>query len=242
MLYRHAVGSDGILNIRVFCSVTLCSWLDRYEYFRGICCLQLHSLREVAVADFCKMLILPTRQNGISELETVTFVFTTTGIWHLCSKQHNVTFHTCHISLPLEYQSSCVLCRCLCVQVNFDQWFSTTLTQELKMKGGNYRVIRRRVAWLIGQWTGVKLSSELRPALYAVTLPLLQGDEDMAVRLTASNTLKLAVDDFEFNTDQFLPFLEPSFALLFALLKEVHECDTKVIFGGFVEIKFHFCI
>lgn len=117
----------------------------------------------------------------------------------------------------------------ICVQVNFDQWFSTTLTQELKVKGDNYRVIRRRVVWLIGQWTGVKLSSELRPALYAVTLPLLQGDEDMAVRLTASNTLKLAVDDFEFNTDQFLPFLETSFALLFALLKEAHECDTKVI-------------
>ncbi|KDR15146.1 importin-11 [Zootermopsis nevadensis] len=113
-------------------------------------------------------------------------------------------------------------------EVNFDQWFSTTLTQELNVKGDNYRVIRRRVVWLIGQWTGVKLSPELRPALYAGTLPLLQGDEDMAVRLTASNTLKLAIDDFEFNTDQFLPFLEPSFALLFTLLKEAHECDTKM--------------
>jgi hypothetical protein len=121
--------------------------------------------------------------------------------------------------------------------VNFDQWFSTTLTQELKVKGDNYRVIRRRVVWLIGQWTGVKLSSELRPALYSATLPLLQGDEDMAVRLTASNTLKHAIDDFEFNTDQFLPFLEPSFALLFTLLKEAHECDTKVICLVFIKIK-----
>jgi hypothetical protein len=114
--------------------------------------------------------------------------------------------------------------------VNFDQWFSTTLTQELKVKAGNYRVIRRRVAWLIGAWTGVKLSPELRPALYSVTLPLLQGDEDIAVRLTASSTLQHVIDDFEFNTDQFLPFLEPSFALLFTLLKEVRECDSKVIF------------
>ncbi|XP_066994048.1 importin-11 [Anabrus simplex] len=113
-------------------------------------------------------------------------------------------------------------------EVNFDQWFSTTLTQELKVKDTNYRVIRRRVAWLIGQWTGVKLSPELRPALYSVTLPLLQADEDMAVRLTASNTLKLAIDDFDFNTDQFLPFLEPAFGLLFALLKEAKECDTKM--------------
>lgn len=113
-------------------------------------------------------------------------------------------------------------------EVNFDQWFSTTLTQELKVKAGNYRVIRRRVAWLIGVWTGVKLSPELRPALYSVTLPLLQGDEDIAVRLTASSTLQHVIDDFEFNTDQFLPFLEPSFALLFTLLKEVRECDSKM--------------
>lgn len=113
-------------------------------------------------------------------------------------------------------------------EVNFDQWFSTTLTQELKVKDANYRVIRRRVAWLIGQWTGVKFSSELRPALYSVMLPLLQADEDMAVRLTASNSLKLTMDDFEFIRDQFLPFLEPAFSLLFALLKEAHECDTKM--------------
>nr|CAD7396049.1 unnamed protein product [Timema cristinae] len=113
-------------------------------------------------------------------------------------------------------------------EVNFDQWFSTTLGEELRIKEGNYRVIRRRVAWLIGQWTGVKLSQELRPALYSSMLPLLEQGEDIAVRLTASSTLKLAVDDFEFNTDQFLPFLEPCFSLLFALLQEAQECDTKM--------------
>lgn len=98
------------------------------------------------------------------------------------------------------------------------------------MKADNYRVIRRRVAWLIGVWTGVKLSSELRPALYSMTLLLLQSDEDIAVRLTASSTLQHVIDDFEFNTDQFLPFLESSFALLFTLLREVRECDSKVSF------------
>ncbi|XP_049837055.1 importin-11 isoform X1 [Schistocerca gregaria] len=113
-------------------------------------------------------------------------------------------------------------------EVNFDQWFSTTLTQELGVRDGNYRIIRRRVVWLIGQWLSVKLSPELRPALYGNTLPLLQAGEDIAVRLAASNTLKLAIDDFEFISEQFLPFLEPAFSLLFALLKEVHECDTKM--------------
>ncbi|XP_075209818.1 importin-11-like [Lycorma delicatula] len=113
-------------------------------------------------------------------------------------------------------------------EINFDEWFMTVLNEELKIKSGNYRVLRRRVAWLLGQWIGVKLSCELRPTLYAAMLPLLQPGEDMAVRLTASTTIKKAVDDFEFNTDQFLAFLEPSFDLLFSLLKEAHECDSKM--------------
>ncbi|KAH0627965.1 hypothetical protein JD844_008581 [Phrynosoma platyrhinos] len=38
----------------------------------------------------------------------------------------------------------------------------------------------------------------------------------------------LPVDDFEFRTDQFLPYLESMFTLLFQLLQEVRECDTKM--------------
>ncbi|XP_046626086.1 importin-11 [Neodiprion virginianus] len=113
-------------------------------------------------------------------------------------------------------------------EVNFDQWFSTTLKQELKVVSNNYRIIRRRVCWLIGQWTGVKLSPELRPELYKLMVESLNPEEDLGVRLAASDALKLAIDDFQFHTDEFSPYLEPAFSLLFALLKEVHECDTKM--------------
>lgn len=50
----------------------------------------------------------------------------------------------------------------------------------------------------------------------------------MAVRLTAANTLKYAIDDFEFNIDQFKDYMLSSFNLLFTLLKEATECETKV--------------
>lgn len=36
------------------------------------------------------------------------------------------------------------------------------------------------------------------------------------------------MDDFEFDQDTFQEFLEPSFSLLFSLLKDAKECDTKV--------------
>nr|XP_022913125.1 importin-11 [Onthophagus taurus]XP_022913126.1 importin-11 [Onthophagus taurus] len=113
-------------------------------------------------------------------------------------------------------------------EVDFDQWFMNTLTEELKVKDNNYRVIRRRVTSLIGNWTGIKLSPELRPALYNCVTNLLESDEDMAVRLTASTALRHAIDDFEFNSEQFRPYLDRSFNLLFCLLKEAKECETKM--------------
>jgi hypothetical protein len=112
--------------------------------------------------------------------------------------------------------------------VDFNTWFTASLIEELKVKEPNYRIIRRRVVWLVGQWSAVKFSTHLRPLLYSSILPLLQSDEDMAVRIAASNTLKLAIDDFEFNTEQFLNYLEPAFRLLYCLLKEANECDTKM--------------
>uniref|UniRef100_A0A8C6XH18 Importin-11 n=1 Tax=Naja naja TaxID=35670 RepID=A0A8C6XH18_NAJNA len=103
--------------------------------------------------------------------------------------------------------------------VDFDQWFKTQLLAELQVTHNRYKPIRRRVIWLIGQWISVKFKPDLRPMLYEAICNLLQ-DEDLVVFLP--------VDDFEFRTDQFLPYLESMFTLLFKLLQEVRECDTKM--------------
>ncbi|XP_020288528.1 importin-11 isoform X2 [Pseudomyrmex gracilis] len=113
-------------------------------------------------------------------------------------------------------------------EVNFDQWFLTTLREELKVRSNNYRIIRRRVCWLIGQWTNIKLSPELRPELYKLMIEALGPEEDLGIRLAASHALRQAVDDFQFNPEEFAYFLEPTFSLLFGLLKDVNECDTKM--------------
>jgi len=61
-----------------------------------------------------------------------------------------------------------------------------------------------------------------------ILLPLLSPEEDLVVRLTSAKALKVVVDDFEFSAQELEPFLGVAFAQLFALLKEVRECDTKV--------------
>ncbi|CAB1449359.1 unnamed protein product, partial [Pleuronectes platessa] len=127
--------------------------------------------------------------------------------------------------------------------VDFDQWFKNQLLGELQVNHHRYKLIRRRVIWLIGQWISVKFKSDLRPLLYEVILSLMQ-DPDLVVRIETATTLKLnilciqssyfilnsgpPVDDFEFRTEQFLPYLESIFGLLFQLLQQVTECDTKM--------------
>lgn len=73
------------------------------------------------------------------------------------------------------------------------------------------------------------MSLELRPILYQSLLELLSDTEDVAVRLAACDALSMTIDDFNFSADQFAPFVQSVFVLLFALLKEADECDTKVI-------------
>lgn len=113
--------------------------------------------------------------------------------------------------------------------MDFDAWFTNTLLQEVKIKHNNYRVIRRRVSSMIGKWTSVKLSCELRPTLYECIINLLGPEENMAVRLMACTTLKHAVDDFEFNGEQFKKYLHTTFSLLYNLLCDASECETKVL-------------
>ncbi|XP_043213718.1 importin-11-like isoform X1 [Amphibalanus amphitrite] len=113
-------------------------------------------------------------------------------------------------------------------EVDFDGWLQSGLLQELTIREPNYRVVRRRVIWLIGRWVGVKLSASLRPQVYSAVTELLQHEEDLVVRLAAAQTLKDAVDDFEFCPETFMPFLPVCFGQLFRLLQEAHECDTKM--------------
>jgi len=113
-------------------------------------------------------------------------------------------------------------------EIDFDAWLTSSLSLELGVKDSNYRIVRRRVCWLLGQWSGVKLSPELRPRLYEMLMPMLTNSEDLVVRLAAAKAMKVVIDDFEFSVEELEPYLEQVFSLLFALLKEVGECDTKL--------------
>ncbi|CAB3374307.1 Hypothetical predicted protein [Cloeon dipterum] len=113
-------------------------------------------------------------------------------------------------------------------EVDFDSWFRGPLREELACTQADYRIIRRRIAWLLGQWSSVKLSPDLRPLLYSTQMTLLSGGEDMAVRLAAAQSLRNSLDDFDFSPEQIEPILGDCFNLLLTLLRDARECDSKM--------------
>lgn len=113
-------------------------------------------------------------------------------------------------------------------EVDFDKWFNGQLVHELSNSSSRYKILRRRIIWMTGQWINVKVSRQTRPVVYRVCLKLMNAQEDLVVRLTAANTLKTAIDDVEFYLDDFLQFLDESFGSLFHLLKCTQDCDTKM--------------
>lgn len=87
------------------------------------------------------------------------------------------------------------------------------------------KVLHRRIAWLLGKWVNEGISADSRVLVYQGLVELLSR-EDMVVRLTAAHSLRLAVDDWDFEIGIFLPYLESSMDLFLKLLNQVEETDT----------------
>ncbi|KAF5885913.1 importin-11, partial [Clarias magur] len=98
--------------------------------------------------------------------------------------------------------------------VDFDQWFNNQLLMELQFNHSRYKVIRRRVIWLVGQWISVKFKPELRPLLYEIILSLLQDPDLVTSAYPAPPPPP--------------QYVESIFALLFQMLQQVTECDSKM--------------
>jgi len=103
---------------------------------------------------------------------------------------------------------------------------------ELRIEAPNFRILRRRIIWLVGNWVGVQLPRELRPVAYEACLHLLRPEEDMPIRLAAARTLNHLIEDFEFMPEAFHPYFAALFEALFLLLREAGACDTKIVVLG----------
>lgn len=49
-------------------------------------------------------------------------------------------------------------------KLDFGAWLTSQLLAELRIEAPNFRILRRRIIWLVGHWVGVQLPRELRPS------------------------------------------------------------------------------
>ena len=107
--------------------------------------------------------------------------------------------------------------------IDFDAWLNTIIPAELSFSGPKYlpftpnlshgstKIIRRRMALLIGAWVGTKCAEALRPKVYELLLSLLtplDTRNDVVVRMSAATALQCAVDEWQFKPEDFLTYLE----------------------------------
>ncbi|PWN51940.1 ARM repeat-containing protein [Violaceomyces palustris] len=91
-------------------------------------------------------------------------------------------------------------------------------------------IIRRRIAWLLWEWSEQVLV-ESRPRVYSLLVDLLDqvpGQTDAAVRLASARCLSALADALEFDPDAFNPFLPAALSRLATLAAsgDLHEISS----------------
>lgn len=117
--------------------------------------------------------------------------------------------------------------------VDFDNLLHEVFIPEaLKDDLVENKIIKRRICLIITAWVPVNCSAQSRVLVYKLLLSFLQSDNtkinDKVVKLTAVQTLRTVVGDWDFNKHDFLPYLGDFVNCMIALLDSVHFTESKL--------------
>ncbi|KAI9243581.1 armadillo-type protein, partial [Sporodiniella umbellata] len=108
---------------------------------------------------------------------------------------------------------------------DFESFVINRLQLEAKQKDASFKVLRRRIAWLLGKWITESISSDCRKVVYEVLIDLMGENEDLVVRLTAAQALKSAMEDWDFDIQIILPYLGTAVHSLLNILHIAEDLD-----------------
>ncbi|KAG0684450.1 hypothetical protein C6P42_002822 [Pichia californica] len=114
---------------------------------------------------------------------------------------------------------------------NFNQLLIDYFIPQASIIGGdiNSKLIKRRVCLIINEWLDVKIESNIRIEIYKFILNLLSdSNNDKVVKLTAIQTLKYLIDDWEFRKRDFQPFIDDIIKHMLILLDSLSTVETKI--------------
>ncbi|ORY25236.1 armadillo-type protein [Naematelia encephala] len=93
-----------------------------------------------------------------------------------------------------------------------------------------HRILKRRLAWLIGQWVTSDEECAKLPVVWEILVYLLQerGEaSDLAVNITAAIAIREAVDLWELDVSYFKPYIKDTAQPLIQLIGECHTLRGK---------------
>lgn len=102
-----------------------------------------------------------------------------------------------------------------------------------------HRILKRRVAWLIGQWVGSDEECAKLDIVWQLLIHLLSergASTDLAVNLTAANSVRECVDLWELEVSYFVPFIQKTVEELIKLLAESATLDGKRYVGDTIGV------
>jgi len=146
-------------------------------------------------------------------------------------QQYGTTTNTDVLLKDSLYSAIGIAAACLEDVFDFNTFLRTTLVPEVQMIRPNYNLLRRRTAILLGQWVPIKPESLDRVAVYQIFTHLLSKDDrlnDHVVRVTAGRQLRLVLEPFEFNYDDFAPYATPILESMMSLISETELSETKM--------------
>lgn len=115
--------------------------------------------------------------------------------------------------------------------LDFNSFLEKTMVPEVQIHDPEYRLLRRRIAVVLGQWVPVKPGELNRDAVYQIFQHLLNKDDplnDLVVRITAGRQLRNVLDPWEFTAEGFMPYAQSILGSLMALVQEVDAAETKM--------------
>lgn len=117
-------------------------------------------------------------------------------------------------------------------KVNFDQLLQQVFIPEgLRNDLIENKIIKRRMCLIISSWVTVSCSRESRVDIYKLLINFMQPDNkinDKVVKLTAVQTLRTVINDWDFNKQDFQPFLKDFVILCISMLKEMSYTESKL--------------
>ncbi|KAI9821063.1 MAG: hypothetical protein M1827_003796 [Pycnora praestabilis] len=116
-------------------------------------------------------------------------------------------------------------------QLDFDAFLNTTLVAEVQKQDPGCKILRRRIAILLGQWVTVKISGPNRSLVYQIFQHLLNPNDrtnDQVVRVTAGRHFKHIADEWEFDAGPFMPYAPDILDRVMSLIVEVELTETKL--------------